>query len=194
MSLKTLAVTIFVSAFTFLAAQDAPIPVVGSKAPFFSVQSLEYNNFVLVEKLAELKKTKGFLVLDFWATWCKPCMRELPAFEKIHKELAAKGFHFYAVAIDDKRQDIWKFIKTDKKFTFPVLVDLNAYQAGRKYGADRTLPQIFVIDSDGVVRWQHTGEIKNMEEALKGVLEGLKPGSFPAQKGVQIQTGDSATH
>lgn len=177
-----------------LSAQDAPLPTLGAKAPLFSVQSLEYNNFVLAEKLAEIKKARGFLILDFWATWCKPCMRELPVFEKIHKELASKGFQFFAVAVDDKRQDVWKFVKTEKKYTFPVLVDLNAFNAGRKYGADRTLPQLFILDGDGIVRWTHTGEIKNMEAALKGVLEGLKTNSFPEFNGAKIETGDAATH
>jgi thiol-disulfide isomerase/thioredoxin len=179
---------------SFVVAQDAPIPKVGGKAPLFAIQSLEYNNFVMAEKIQELKAKKGLLVLDFWATWCKPCMRELPEFERIHKELSAKGVQFFAVAIDDKRQDIWRYVKTEKKYTFPVLVDLNAFNAGRKYGADKTLPQLFVIDSEGIIRFHHTGEIKNVEAAVKGILESIQPGLFPEYKGKAIDKGETSSH
>ena len=192
--MKLTTLPLLVILFSALAGQDAPVPKVGAKAPLFAVQSLEYNNFVMAEKIQELKAKKGLLILDFWATWCKPCMRELPEFERIHKELAAKGIQFFAVAIDDKRQDIWRYVKTEKKYTFPVLVDLNAYNAGRKYGADKTLPQLFVIDGEGVIRFQHTGEIKNIEAALKGLVESLQPGSFPEFQGKKIESGEISSH
>lgn len=167
-------------------------PKVGEDAPLFSVKSLMYENFTLYNKTKEIKENNGILVLDFWATWCVPCKKEFPIFESIYKELEEKGVEFYAVAIDSKRADVWNYVKNEAKVTFPVLFDQNAFQAGKNYGANELLPQLFIIDSDRVVRARHIGEVKNLEAVLKHEIEMIKPGTFPDYKDIKVEMGEAA--
>ena len=164
----------------------------GDKAPLFMVQDLKYNKFTLSSVLEDAKENNDLVIFDFFATWCVPCKKEFPVFEKVYKELEEKGVKFYAISIDADRKALWKFIKADTKVTFPVLYDANAFNAGKKYGADKVLPQLFIIDSKGTVQFSHVGEILNLEEVLKSEIEKIKPGSFPEYKDVKAKTGESA--
>ncbi len=175
-------------------AGEIATPKVGEKAPLFSVKTIEFNDLILNERIQEAKEKKGLVVLDFWATWCAPCKREFPVFQKIYKELEAKNIQFYAVSIDEKRADLWKYARIENKWEFQIAHDPNAFNAGKKYGADKLAPQLYIIDGAGVVRYVHAGEIKNLEDALKGLIENINPGTFPKFKDVKVITGESATH
>jgi thiol-disulfide isomerase/thioredoxin len=179
---------------SFVFAAEPSALKVGDKAPLFAVKTIMYNDFVLTEKIKEAKEKKGLIVLDFWATWCAPCKREFPIFQKIYKELESKNVQFCAVSIDEKRSDLWKYAHVENTWEFQIAHDPNAFNAGKKYGADKLAPQLYIIDGDGVIRFAHEGEIKNLEEALKSQIEALMPGSFPKNKGVKIITGESASH
>jgi peroxiredoxin len=73
-------------------------------------------------KTYSLEGLRGKVVLlNFWATWCPPCRKEMPDMQKLYAELAAKGFVVLAVS-DEKRDVVEKFL-ADKGYTFPVLLD-----------------------------------------------------------------------
>jgi len=164
----------------------------GDKAPYFKIKYLDRNDYVFFRDLQKVKNEGGLIIYDFFATWCTPCKNEFPIFEKIYSDLAAKKILFYAISIDAKHQDVWKFIKDDTKVTFPVLWDQNAFGAAKKYGADSVLPQLFIIDKEGIVRIIHVGEIKNLEAVLKSEIESLIPGTFPDYKNIKAEIGESA--
>jgi peroxiredoxin len=84
-------------------------------------------NFILETVTGEkisLKDFKGKAVLlNFWATWCEPCKKELPSMQRIYEELRSEGVEVVAISIDrNKKERVEKYIQA-YKLTFPVLLD-----------------------------------------------------------------------
>ena len=85
------------------------------------------------------------IFLNFWATWCKPCIAEMPSIEKLSKELGEDGFVFLA-ASDEKMEKIQRFAE---KYPFDfqyVQLKTNVYQLGLS-----VLPTTYIIDSEGEI-------------------------------------------
>ncbi len=109
------------------------------------------------------------VVLNFWATWCPPCKKEMPLFQERYEAHAADGFTIVAVAvdeIDETRDFVFTF-----GIEFPVLIGQEeAIAVGREYGNRiGALPYSVVIDRQGMVRETHRGEVT--ETDLDGWLE-----------------------
>jgi peroxiredoxin len=99
------------------------------------------------------------VVLNFWATWCPPCKKEMPLFQQRYEAHAADGFTIVAVAvdeIDETRDFVFTF-----GIEFPVLIGQeDAIAVGREYGNRiGALPYSVVIDRQGMVRKTHRGEV-----------------------------------
>jgi peroxiredoxin len=87
------------------------------------------------------------VLLNFWATWCPPCRKEMPDMQKLYTELAPKGFVVLAVS-DEKRDVVEKFL-ADKNYTFPVLLD-----DGRKVHESfdvEGIPKSFLFNREGKI-------------------------------------------
>jgi peroxiredoxin len=96
-----------------------------------------------------LSAQRGKVVLvNFWATWCPPCLEEMPAMERLWRRHKDAGFVLLAVSLDSDPKKVPPFVSAHK-FTFPVAVDPKMTVAER-YGV-RALPSSFVIDRDGTV-------------------------------------------
>lgn len=112
------------------------------------------------------------VVLNFWATWCPPCKKEMPLFQERYEAHAADGFTIVAVAvdeIDETRDFVFTF-----GIEFPVLIGQEeAIAAGREYGNRiGALPYSVVIDREGMVRETHRGEVTeaDLDAWLKSYL------------------------
>jgi peroxiredoxin len=118
----------------------------------------------------QLSEWDGDLVLlNFWATWCPPCTKEMPMFQGRYERHAGQGFTIVAVAVDEldeTRAFVEKF-----GIEFPVLIGQDdAIAVGRAYGNPiGALPYSVVIDRDGLIRETHRGEVT--EAALDGWLQ-----------------------
>lgn len=88
-------------------------------------------------------QTKATLV-NFWATWCAPCMAELPELQALHKRLEAKGFAVVGVAVDDDPEKV-KAAVEQYGITYPIIIDAEA-QSKRRYEV-KGLPESYVLDS-----------------------------------------------
>lgn len=115
----------------------------GLPAPNFSLPDLD-------GQMVNLTDYKGRVVLlNIWATWCPPCVEEMPSMEKLYQALRGEGFEILAVSIDASgAQDVLPFMKKHK-LSFPVLID----PKGTLKGLYQTtgVPESFIIDKDGIL-------------------------------------------
>ncbi|OUD13348.1 hypothetical protein TPSD3_10470 [Thioflexithrix psekupsensis] len=113
----------------------------------------------LTQNMRELSEWEGqLLVLNFWATWCSPCVKEIPAFVEWQAQYGEKGLQFVGIAIDQEAK-VSDFVK-QFEINYPVLV---AGEAGlglaREYGNRLdTLPFTVVISHQGNILLRHPGE------------------------------------
>jgi thiol-disulfide isomerase/thioredoxin len=94
------------------------------------------------------------VLLDFWATWCKPCRDEVPQFVELQQKYGDKGLQIVAISMDDDPQPVRDFIR-QFKINYPVIMG-NA-GIGELYGGVLGLPIAFLIDRDGCIRARHAG-------------------------------------
>lgn len=130
----------------------------GTKAPDFSLQTLDGENV----KLSDYEGKK--VVLNFWATWCKPCREEMPDLQTIYSE---NNEEIVILAVNmDAHNDVKGF--TDSyAVTFPVLLDVED-KVSRIYQVI-SLPTTYFIDEKGDIAQKHLGQItyEQLEEVLK---------------------------
>jgi peroxiredoxin len=93
----------------------------------------------------------GYVLLDFWASWCNPCRKENPHLVEAYKKYHDQGFEIFGVSFDRKKEDWIKAIHKDN-LTWPQVSDLNYWdsKAGRKYGI-RSIPSNFLINEEGKI-------------------------------------------
>ncbi len=159
---------IAMASFLILMAEPIEPPLSrGDEAPSFSLPNLETGTPV---SLADMR---GEVVLvNFWATWCKPCEDEMPAMENLHQQLKDRGFELLALAVDESREDVEVFQKR-LGITFPILLDPGQV-AARKYQTTG-FPESILVDSDGVIveryvgprEWDHPDYVARVEKLLQ---------------------------
>ena len=137
-------------------------------APEFAVRGLDGRARTLADYRGQV------LFLDFWATWCAPCVKEMPNIEKLWSERRANGLEVLGVSIDEDAKKVPKFAKS-KKVTYPLALDAGSPPAWETYGV-RAIPAAFLIDREGriVRRWTgrvDAGEVRAAVDALLGVAD-----------------------
>jgi cytochrome c biogenesis protein CcmG/thiol:disulfide interchange protein DsbE len=117
---------------------------VGSDAPEFAAIDLRANRPVT---LADYHGK--VLLINVWATWCPPCIREMPSIERLHQRFKDTDFRVLAVSIDEDAADKVLKFANDLGVTFDILHD----QSGAIQGIYQTVgvPESFIIDRDGVI-------------------------------------------
>lgn len=138
---------------------------VGKKAPDFVLTDMNGEKHQLSEYEGE-----GVLV-NFWATWCKPCTREMPYMDSQYQKNKDNGIQMLAVNIGESDVVVNEFVKRHN-LSFPILNDKNQ-EVLSAYGVD-PLPITFLIDKEGNVVEIHKGEIIN-EDVVVEMVEKIKP-------------------
>ncbi|MBC7862907.1 MAG: AhpC/TSA family protein [Bacteroidia bacterium] len=136
---------------------------IGADAPDLNMQGPD-------GKQVLLSSLKGKVVLlDFWASWCKPCRRDNPSVVKMYKKFKSKGFEIYAVSLDENKDDWAKAIKTDE-LTWIHVCDFGAWQSDAVKAYDVTaIPFSVLINKEGrIVNKGLRGE--QLEKQVKALL------------------------
>ena len=118
------------------------------------------------------------MIISFWATWCKPCKKELDAIHEEYAELVKEtGVKLIAISIDDARSS--GKVVTDVKvkgWTYEVYIDEN--QDFKRAMNVNNIPHTFIVNGKGEIIWQHNsyaeGDEDKLYEALKKVANGQK--------------------
>ena len=108
-------------------------------------------------KVVHLKALRGkWVLLNFWATWCAPCLKEIPALERLSMG-APESFAIYGISESLDGQQKLKFFLNDRHVTYHILKDSFGRVADH-YGV-RGLPDSVLIDPDGRIRWVIEGAV-----------------------------------
>ncbi|MDH5180681.1 MAG: redoxin family protein [Gammaproteobacteria bacterium] len=135
-------------------------------APAFKLKDLE-------DKLRSSEEWKGKVVMvNFWASWCPPCVREIPAFIKLQKDYADKGLVIIGIAIDTK-QNTADF--TDPMdINYPILIgEQEGIPLSQAYGNRLgVLPFTVIVDRQGKIVYTHRSELTYTlaEKVIKPLL------------------------
>jgi peroxiredoxin len=110
------------------------------------------------------------VLINFWATWCPPCLEEMPAMERLYRQHRDLGFTLVAVSVDADSKLVAPFV-TAHKFTFPVALDPSMSMANT-YGV-RALPSTFIVARDGTLAALAIGPRHWDNDAAHSLIEGL---------------------
>jgi peroxiredoxin len=143
-------------------------PEVGHPAPGFTLRNLQGNLEGLIDHKDKV------IVLNFWATWCAPCLEEMPAFEKLYRRYRSQGLTVLAVSLDKGDISKVKNFVDKNNLTFPVLIDSNG--AAEKLYPSFTIPFTYVIDKegrvaarvDGAKNWASSETFSALDILIKG--------------------------
>ena len=131
----------------------------------------DFDGATLAGSSLKLSSLRGKVVLvDFWASWCEPCKKELPLLDKMAPKLKAKGIEIVAVNIDDDRNKAADFIKSHN-LHLTVVPDASKKIVGA-YEPPK-MPSSFVVDKGGVVRAVHGGFEPGDEAKIEAELTAL---------------------
>jgi peroxiredoxin len=167
-SLSSLAAALVLGA-AFGAAHAAQVaktlaPAKISKAPELSVRDAKGD----VRRLDEYRGQA--VVLNFWATWCEPCLSEMPSLEDLERKFSGRAFKILAVNFAESEERVKAFLE-NYGIKLEVLYDKDM-GAAKRWNA-RILPASFVIDPEGRVRYTVLGEADWTAPAIVSAIEKL---------------------
>ncbi len=153
------------------AEPDSPI---GKMAPDFKLKDLEGRDITL-----DSLKGRPTLI-NFWATWCSPCLAEMPSLQRLHKNLS-KTLQVVTISVDEDRNELDEVLK-ELKIALPVLLDPDG-KVSKLYGTEK-YPETYILDSSGVIVDKRIGAVewdspKSLERIQKIFM---KSGGMPTHK------------
>jgi thiol-disulfide isomerase/thioredoxin len=110
------------------------------------------------------------IFLNFWATWCAPCLEEMPSIERLRQSLAGKPFEVLAVNIGEPPGRIERFLER-MPLGFPMLLDRDTGAA--KAWKARVVPATFLVGPDGRIRYVRYGELDWSSEPVRKTVAEL---------------------
>jgi peroxiredoxin len=159
-----LLITIIFTITLVVTGCSSPCPDIGSAAPEFTLQTIDGNS-------ASLQEFRGKQVmLNFWATWCGPCVSEMPHLQEVYDERSGEGLVLLSIDIGESLPQVKSFI-TERGFTFPVLLDTQG-KVAELYCLPQVLPQTLFIDSKGTIKARKVGAFRNKDE-INSLLDSL---------------------
>lgn len=160
--IATLSFVIFGSYLTQETNNSSDIIIVGDKVPDFTVKTI--NNSVIC-----IKELRGkYVLINFFATWCSPCMSELPYIEKLNRKFTNKNIEIIAIGREHDMAELIEFNK-QKHFTFNIAADPN--RIIYNLFASKYIPRNYIISPKGKVIYQHNGFSKSEISKIESILQ-----------------------
>jgi len=172
-TLRTLAVVAVVVAVAFgyvrLAENKGYALKAGTPAPLFRLPSLGGGDVDLASYRGKV------VVLNFWATWCPPCIAEMPSLERLHRALGSEGLAVVTVSTDEDAAELKRFV-AERGLTMPVLQDPGGRVAASDYHTTG-YPETFVLDREGRLLQHTVGPAEWDSAEQRAYFRGLLLGS-----------------
>jgi thiol-disulfide isomerase/thioredoxin len=124
-------------------AELYPATLMGKRAPVFSASDRNNKKFTMKELMGK------YTIIDFWASWCAPCRKEIPNLKKLYAEYHSKGLSIISISLD-KEDAKWKTALDEEKLPWANLIDKD--EIAKNYGVV-TIPDMFILDKSGKVIW-----------------------------------------
>ncbi len=160
---------------------SAPHVLIGKPAPPFATTDLGGQVVEIEDAMKE-----HVVVLDFWATWCMPCIEALPKVAKVTAQFQDRGVRFYAVNVGEDSQTVQEFLKK-QSLNMPVLLDEDG-EISRAYSAS-AIPQTVIIGRSGIVEVVHIGATGQLEQQLTHEIDQLLSGKSLAEEALAKAEG-----
>ena len=144
------------------ATERSPI-VVGAPAPTYAAQTLDGTPVAVADLRGEV------VLLNVWATWCKPCREEIPALEELNQRHSAAGLRIVGVSIDSPGEEerIASYAK-ELGATYALWHDPDNRVSTTFLAIG--VPASYLIGRDGTLRWRHVGPVTSDDAALNAAL------------------------
>ena len=142
-------------------------PVLPRPAPAFVVETPAGKDRALADLQGKI------VLVDFWATWCKPCLETMPRLQKLYSAYSAKGFEILGVSIDEDKDRLKKIKKMVAKMavSYPIFIDAKQTPAWYQFKV-KAIPAMYLLDGESQIVAQWTGKI-DYKEVEKAVLKHL---------------------
>jgi len=112
------------------------------------------------------------MLVNFWASWCKPCIEEMPMLTRLQDDYAGRGFQVVGIALDDPHKA--REFAAELAINYPILVgSIETILAGRQYGnRSGMLPYTVLVSANGTIRWVHLGVLvpEELESEINALL------------------------
>ncbi|MDR1055264.1 MAG: AhpC/TSA family protein [Prevotellaceae bacterium] len=120
-----------------------PEGFLGKALPAFSLVGKDNKNITV----GEINKSKKYTLIDFWASWCGPCRKEIPNLKKLYGKYSSKGFEIISISIDKKEAD-WEKALKEEILTWPNFLDTKG--ASDAFNV-KSIPAMFLVDDKGII-------------------------------------------
>jgi peroxiredoxin len=141
------------------------IIVNGDRAPEFRLSALDGKPISLAEFRGKV------VMVHFWATWCPPCVEELPTLAKLYPQFAGNDFEMLAVSVDEGGANAVSAFMRQNNLHVPVLLDPDRSTANH-YGTYK-FPETYIVDRQGVVRYKMIGPRNWMDPESIQILKSI---------------------
>ena len=170
---------------TLAAPGRAAAQLAHARAPGFKLESVSGAKL----DLATLRG-KGPVLLDFWATWCKPCLAAIPELEAIHKEYSPRGLTLIGVSTDGPRNfsKVRPFVAR-QGITYPIALDEDG-DMQQKYQV-RAMPMTVLIDTSGAIVHVSQGFRPGEGSKLRAAIMKLLPAMPAATEAAPVESAPS---